>query len=211
MKKISLLAMALLMTVALFAQREETIFGKSGLKVTGAWGGSTTNISQVADDYAVYTGGFGGVEFNRSVFIGWGGYKLVSDVLIGEIGMEQNLEMDYNGLMIGYALMPHKPIHASFMLMGGQGNMQLGEGRKDNIFVVQPSAGLEMNVFRWFHIGLRGGYRAVMDSDVPEITDTDLSGIFGEANLKFGISWNRNLKSRKDQERKTERSDTSWP
>ncbi|MFT4663431.1 MAG: hypothetical protein ACI9VN_001713 [Patescibacteria group bacterium] len=211
MKKLSLLAMSLLMTIALFAQKEETIFGKSGLRLSGAWGGSSTNISQIEDNYAVYSGGFGGLEFNRSVFIGWGGYKLVSDVLIGDVGAEQNLEMDYNGLIFGYALKPHKPIHATFMLMGGKGDVQLGEGQKDKIFVVKPSAGLELNVFRWFHIGLRGGYRIVTDSDIVDISDTDLSGFFGEANLKFGISWNRGSKDRRNQERNRDDRDTTWP
>ncbi|MFK7808987.1 MAG: hypothetical protein AB8F74_14375 [Saprospiraceae bacterium] len=211
MKKLSLLTLSLLMTLSLFAQREETIFGKSGLRITGAWGGLTTNISEVEDDYAVYNGGFGGIEFNRSVFIGWGGYKLGTDVLIGDVGSEKNLEMSFNGLMLGYTPKAHKPIHPSFMLMGGTGQMELGgEEGEDDIFVVQPSAGLELNVFRWFHIDLRGGYRIVMDSDLVDASDTDLSGFFGEANLKFGISWDRGNSSRKRQERERD-EDTSWP
>ena len=199
MKKLSLFVLSFLMTLNLFAQREETIFGKSGLRISGGWGGSTTNISQVGDDYAVYNGGFGGVEFNRSVFIGWGGYKLVNDVNFAAYP-NQNLEMFYNGLMIGYALRAYKPIHPIFMLMGGKGYMKVPEiSGKDYLFVVKPSVGLELNVFRWFHIGLRGGYRIVTDSDVAGITDQDLSGFFGEANLKFGMSWDRGSKNKKKQ------------
>jgi Outer membrane protein beta-barrel domain len=210
MKKLSVLAMTLLMTVSLFAQKEETIFGKSGLRISGAWGGTSSNISQIADDYAVFNGGFGGIEFNRAVFIGWGGYKLNSDVQVGEMPTSPNLEMNYNGLMLGYTLQPHKPIHATFMVMGGKGDLQVNDSAEDNIIVVKPSAGLELNVFRWFHIGLRGGYRMVLDSDLPEVNDTDLSGIFAEANLKFGISWDRSG-NRREQEKKKENPDSSWP
>jgi len=211
MKKLSLVAMSLLMTIALFAQKEQTIFGKSGLRLSGAWGGTSSNVSQIADDYALYAGGFGGLEFNRSVFIGWGGYKLGSDVLIGESGSTQNLEMKYNGMMIGYALKPHKPLHANFMVMGGKGNVELGESGKDKIYVIKPSAGLELNVFRWFHIGLRGGYRIVADSDIADVSDTDLSGFFGEANFKFGISWDRGRRSRRSQEYDRDDRDRTWP
>ena len=189
MKKLSLMTMAMLLSIALFAQTEETMFGKSGLRLTGAWGGSSTMITEISDDYAVYTGGFGGLEFGRSVFVGWGGYKLINDIEFDQIE-PQSFEMKYNGLMVGYAYNAHKPIHPTFMLMGGKGKIEMDDiDRKDNIFVVQPSIGVELNVFRWFHLGLRGGYRMVTDTDLVGLSDSDLSAPFGEVNLKFGFSW----------------------
>ena len=189
MKKISLLTMSLLLTLTLFAQKEETMFGKSGLRLTGAWGGSTTMITEVVNDNAIYTGGYGGLEFGRSLFIGWGGYKLINDIDFDEFET-QSFDMEYKGLMLGYALNAHKPIHPIFMIMGAKGEVEVDDfGAKDNIFVVQPSLGIELNVFRWFHLGLRGGYRMVTDTDMTGLTDSDLSAPFGEVNLKFGFSW----------------------
>ena len=191
MKKISLMALSLLMTVSLFAQREETLFGKSGLRLSGAWGGSTLSVTKFSDDYAVFSGGFGGLEFGKSVFVGWGGYSLVNDVEFDAF-TAQNFEMNYNGLMLGYAFNGQKAIHPTFMLMGGKGDIELEDaGSSDKIFVIQPSLGVELNVFRWFHLGLTGGYRIVTDTDIVGLTDNDLSAPFGQISFKFGWSWGR--------------------
>ena len=189
MKKMYLITMILLMTIGLFAQREETLFGKSGLHLSGAWGGSTMSVTKFSDDYALYSGGFGGLEFGRSLFVGWGGYQLINDVEFDAL-TAQNFEMKYNGLMLGYALNAHKPIHPTFMLMAGKGQVEIDDiNNKDKIFVIQPSLGVELNIFRWLHIGLNGGYRIVTDTDLLDLSDSDLSAPYGEIRFKFGWSW----------------------
>jgi hypothetical protein len=50
---------------------------------------------------------------------------------------------------------------------------------------------VEINVFRWFHIGLEGGYRFISDTNVAGLTNQDLSGLYGQATFKFGFSWGR--------------------
>ena len=51
-------------------------------------------------------------------------------------------------------------------------------------------AGVEINIFRWLHLGLEGGYRFVTSSDIS-LSDRQLSNAFGQATLKFGFSWGR--------------------
>ena len=71
---------------------------------------------------------------------------------------------------------------------------------------MQPSAGVEINVFRWFRLGLEGGYRFVNDNDIAAIQDTQIEGAYGQASLKFGFSWGRfhKRKSTKDYRRNDE-------
>ena len=75
--------------------------------------------------------------------------------------------------------------------------IKLEGGEYDKIFVVQPAAGVEINIFRWFHLGLQGGYRFVTDSSIAGLSDKQLSGAFGQATLKFGWSWGRSNQYKK--------------
>ena len=149
-----------------FGQREETIFGVAGLDLTGAWGGPLTSITSFDGDNAFFRGGFGGLEFNRSLFVGWGGMTLEDEVEF-DAAPGQKVGMKFNGLMLGYAFKPNKVIHPSVNLHTGTGRITF-EGEKDNIYVIQPSAGLNINIFRWFHLNVEGGYRFVngVDQDI---------------------------------------------
>ncbi len=191
MKKISLLIFSLFLAISLFAQREETLFGPYGLQLTGVWGGPSASITQFDNDYAVYTGGSLGLEFGRIVFVGWGRHQLVNDVDFDAF-TAQNFEMKYNGLILGAMALAHKPVHPTFKVLTGRGKIEIDDlSRSDKIFVIQPALGIELNIFRWFHLELTGGYRIVTDTDIPELTDEDLSAPFGELTFKFGYSWGR--------------------
>ena len=191
MKKILLLFSAMLILLSVNAQQEETVFGKSGLRITGAWGGSTTNFTAFDDDYAVLSGGFGGVEFNRFLFLGWGGYRLVDEVRFANLS-QQDFDLNYNGLMLGFSSKSHKVVHPQVMLLTGGGRARLADqGGTDRVFVVQPSAGVTVNIFRWFHLSLEGGYRFVNGTDLVGLTDNNLSNAFGQIRFLFGWSWGR--------------------
>jgi hypothetical protein len=176
------------LAIASFGQRDETILGNRGLRLTGGWGASTTSLTFFDDDFAVISGGYGGLEFGKNVFIGWGGYETTNNFEIDRFD-NSRFDLDYNGLMIGYAPKSFKALHPKFTILAGGGKLRLpGEG-SDKVFVFQPSAGLEFNIFRWFRIGLDGGYRFVTDTDLLEVKDTDISAPYGELTFKFGWSW----------------------
>lgn len=195
MKKSSLIiATCLLFTLSAFAQREQTLFGSNGLHFSGIWGAPTTSITKFKEDYAVFTGGYGGLEFGRTLFIGWGGYKLINDVDFNQLD-NNRFNMDYNGLIIGFTPLASSVVHPAIHILGGKGNVKITNPDqsivRDNVFVVQPALGIELNVFRWLHIGLDAGYRFVMDTDsqVTGLNDSNLSAPYGELKFKFGISW----------------------
>lgn len=178
---------ALFIVTGLFAQGDQTVLGKAGLGWTGVWGGFTTGLTAFEDDYALTKGGFGGLEFGRKLLIGWGGFhtKEPND------NFNSQYDLKYNGLILGYAVQSDKVIHPEFKLLVGGGDAEIvGEG-SDRVFVVQPSAGIEVNVFKFFRFGLDGGYRFVTNTDIPNVQETDFSSFYGELKFKFGLTWGR--------------------
>ncbi|MEL6637622.1 MAG: hypothetical protein AAFW73_08690 [Bacteroidota bacterium] len=193
MKRISilfLLCLGILGTAV--AQREETVFGRSGLRLSGAWGGSSLQLSAFDGDYALLSGGHGGLEFNKSIFLGWGGYNLVDEVRFADLPT-QNLDFSFNGPILGVSLKPHRIIHPRVSLMAGSGEARFrGEPGRDRLFVIQPSGGVAVNVFRWFHLAVEVGYRFVDGTELSGLEDRDLSAAFGQLRFQFGWSWGGN-------------------
>jgi len=175
-------------TFSLIAQQERTVFGKNGWRISGAWGGPAVGVGQLQDELVVFRGGFGGIEFGKKLFLGWGGFETDNDVYIDALD-NNRFKMDYSGFMLGFTPAAHKKIHPNFMLLTGSGHAQVGNSEKDNVFVIQPTLGLELNVFRFFHLSVDGGYRMVTNVNIPEITGRDLSGPYAEVKMKFGFSW----------------------
>jgi hypothetical protein len=175
--------------VAAFAQREETVIGNNGLGFSGLWGGYKHQITQFGNTNSYVSGGFFGLEFGKALLVGWGSYELTDEVKWDQL-QNQNFDMKWRPIVLQYGFKNHKPFHPQIGLDAGRGKLKLGDV-DDRIFVVQPSVGVEINVFRWFHIGLDGGYRFVSDSSIAGLTDSELSGAFGQATLKFGYSWGR--------------------
>lgn len=181
----------------LSAQKEETVVGSRGLGFSGVWGGWKHQLTPFGHSKPSYvSGGFFGLEFGKALFVGWGHYNLIDEFKWDNIENQQ-FDMKWNPVVLGYGFKNYKPIHPQIGVELGRGRVELGDVR-DRIFVVQPSAGVEINVFRWFHLGLDGGYRFVNDSSIGGLTDEELSGWFAQASLKFGFSWGRYHKKKKD-------------
>ncbi len=186
------LALALLTSLnSLIAQKEETVVGSRGLGLTGAWGGWKHQLApfQGNKNPSYVTGGYFGLEFGKALLVGWGHYNLVDEFKWDDIENQQ-FDLKWNPMVLSYGYKNYKAIHPQIGVDLGRGTVQLGDV-KDRIFVVQPTAGVEINVFRWFHLGLDGGYRFVNDSSISGLDDKALSGWFGQASLKFGFSWGR--------------------
>lgn len=194
-----LLAIALMVAAApVFAQKEETVVGSRGLGLTGAWGGWKHQLATFGNQSkpSYMTGGYFGLEFGKALFVGLGHYNLVDEFRWDDIE-NQNFDMRWRPVVLNYGFRNYKAIHPQIGIELGRGRVELGE-QKDRIFVVQPTAGVEINVFRWFHLGLDGGYRLVSDNSIAGLSNEDLSGWFGQANLKFGFSWGRYHKKKSE-------------
>ncbi len=185
-----LLLVALFVSQLAIAQREETIAGERNLGFTGVWGGSKHQLMSLGDNNAYLRGGYFGLEFGKALFIGYGRYRTDDNFTLGAL-QNQDFDMRWRVGTLGYGFQNYKAVHPMINIDAGAGKVRIGDLGSDRIVVIQPSAGIEINVFRWFHLGIEGGYRFVTDSDLPGISDRDLSGAFGQATLKFGFSWGR--------------------
>lgn len=179
----------LIVAFAATAQREETILGSRNWGFSGIWGGYTHQYTQYHQTDGWNRGGFFGFEFGKALNIGWSHYSLRDDILLN--ADNQRFDFKYNGGKLGYAFIPYKAVHPVLNFEVGRGEVKLGGVGKDQVLVLQPSAGIEINVFRWFRLGLEGGYRMVQNYDLGSVTEQQLSGAYGQATIKFGYSWGR--------------------
>lgn len=183
-KIITLLAICMFTYSFVNAQKDETIFNQGGIELTGVWGGSINNLTNFNNNFDISNGGYFVFEFNKNFMIGWTGYG-------SETTLQDGNKANVKGrdLLLGYAFKSYKPVHVVSYLQTGGGELEIGENTKDQVFVVQPSIGIEMNVFRWFRIGADTGYRFVTNVDTPGFNDNDLSSPYVGLRLKFGLSW----------------------
>jgi Outer membrane protein beta-barrel domain len=188
MKKCLIFTLTMLAT-SLFAQKDETLIGKTGLRLTGLWGGSNIGLVGFDGDNSGMGGGFLGLEFNKSLTLGYCGAG--TDGATNYNGQLRKFDLSYGGFLIGYAYRPQKVVHPRVSFLMGSGNLKFNDEPKDQIFVVQPSAGLEVNLFRWFRMGMEGGYRFVSNTSLPKPSDKDVSDAFVQLSFRFGWSWGK--------------------
>lgn len=174
------------------AQKEETVFGIGGVKLTGIWGGSSNGLVRLGNDFSQNNGGFFTFEINDNLLLGWSGYGSGSTLEDG-----RHVDLDGNDLLVGYGFDSYKVVHPFIYLKTGSSTLQVAEAAKDNVFVFQPTIGGEVNIFRWFRVGIDAGYRFVSGVNTAGLSDNDLSSPLVNLKLKFGWSWN-NKKDRVD-------------
>ena len=187
-KKLFIVFLTLTSVHSLWSQGDETLFNRFDLSLTGAWGVSTTSIAKFGNEFATFSGGYGGLEFSKNLFVGWGGFSSVGGIFL-EQKTNRRIDLRYGGLILAYGFKSHKAVHPKVGFLVGSGNVRLRNEGNDRVFVLQPSGGIELNVFRWFRLGLEGGYRLVNDVDFNSISAGDLSGPYGQLSFKFGWSW----------------------
>lgn len=168
----------------LSAQRESTLFnGDNGIKFTGVWGGWNSSLYDFQDNKTLSNGGYLAFEFNNNFLIGWSGYKsdLTND--------GRQIDIDGNDLLLGYAFRSKRVIHPIINLQLGSSRLKIEDVGSDKVFVVQPTAGAELNVTRFFRLGVDAGYRFFSGSDITGFSDADFSGPILGLRFKFGWSW----------------------
>ncbi len=106
-----------------------------------------------------------------------------------------NIYMDYWSLggFVEYTAWSKKLVHLSFPLFIGFGevemdnepdNLELGEAY---LFLVEPSALLEVNLHKYVRFNVGAGYRIVGDMTYRNFDQSDISGFTGYVGLKIGL------------------------
>lgn len=186
MRNIALIfAHILMLSFSTFAQdKQETIFSNSSIDLTGIWGGSTNGLVEFNNNFSLSNSGYFLFEVNHDLLIGWAGYGSGTTLTNGD-----KAQITGHDLVLGYAFNSYKSIHPIIYAKGGRGSLKLNEQKVDKVTVFEPSVGVELNVFRWFRVGLEGGYRFVTSVDVEGLDDSDFSSPVIGLRLKFGWSW----------------------
>ncbi|CAH1000398.1 hypothetical protein LEM8419_01551 [Neolewinella maritima] len=179
-------------------RRENTLFGD--LDLSGLWGGPTYNYSATGDDWALVRGGFGGLELDDNVFIGYGGWSSRDPFTTDDVPslIEQpTYDFRHGGFILAYSPGSDNTIHPRITTILGPGRIKgsvLGlDGSvtefQERMFVGQLMAGAEINLFQWFRLGIEGGYRFASGVDVEGVTANDVSGAVVQIEARFGLSW----------------------
>ncbi|MEZ4985337.1 MAG: hypothetical protein R2795_09925 [Saprospiraceae bacterium] len=192
MRAFAMMLFVCLIGLNLQAQKEETLFNQTNLRLSGAWGTATYNFSAFnGDEWTLIRGGYGGVEFGRTLFVGWGRYETRDPINFND-GIA-GLQFRYGEPVVSISPQSTKLIHPRITFLTGSGKASLTEGDgSDRVFVFQPSAGIELNVFQWFRLGFEGGYRFVGESTPLGLDSGDMSAPFAQVEMRFGLSWGIN-------------------
>lgn len=160
-----LLAFFIMLLSAPLIAQEEVIFDK--VTVHGGFGGLIIEMTSMDDQSGVMVGGGGGIIINSFFLGGFGQGGSFAEHIVD--GQEYPINFGYGGLWLGYVVPSQKAIHFFSSLKIAGGGISLTEDRSDNanalfnetVFVAQPEAGIEVNMFKWFRIALTGNYRVV--------------------------------------------------
>lgn len=211
MKKTMITLCLLLMATCAFAQEEremKTLFGNGSIYAHGAYGGLTTNYSNIDGRDAILIGGRGAWLINHRIGIGLAGTGFLTsantDALLND---RYQLVGGYGGLFLEFIANPESPIHVSFPLTIGAGGVSYAKsynsfrGNDLNFldedsqafFVVEPGVELELNVVKFMRVAFGVSYRYTSDIDLKYVTSGQaittkdaLTGLSGGITLKFG-------------------------
>ena len=183
---------------SLLAQNEtKTLFGDSGLVNTNNLGFFVTpsyGFTQMDGSNATLLNLRSGISIKDKFT--FGGYFNISHNESrpqSEIIPNAYLEYWTVGGFAEYTLLSKKVIHLTFPLYVGYGEVQMynengiaGLG-KENLLQIEPSAFLEINLFKNTRLNVGAGYRFVGEMDYRNLNQSDISGLTAYFGLKLGL------------------------
>jgi len=186
---IQIIAFCLIAITSFSQNKEETLFGS--IDHIGGFGGPMIEVSSINGETVADVGGGGALILDNFFF---GGYGLGTDAPNIQIGLEQfDIDFGHGGLWFGFVAPPYKVAHvySSFKLGWGEANLKDNDGDKlfsDNVLVLTPEVGVELNITHWFKLAFSGGYRFVdgVNTLPGDLTDDSFSSPFGALTFRFG-------------------------
>ena len=190
MKKTIFYTILLCIAFQLNAQRDQTLFSGTKLDQSGSWAGFSYTPTEIAGESSIQGGVDVKLEYNNSFILGWQWRKTTDEIEFQDAISTDQLEFGHHTFLAGYSFKNYKVVHPILSVGVGPGNLKIN-GDKDRLLVIQPSAGVEVNLFRWMRLGIEGGYRYVTGSQYDRLENEELSNYFGTVSFRFGWSWGR--------------------
>lgn len=178
----------------------QTIFNKCfcSTNISG-FGGPIMEFSEIGGQDAISVGGMGAVMVNNFYFGGYG-QGLTNNVYASEDAQALELSFGHGGLIAGFSILPKSAIHLTAGARLGWGALKFHEIRSfsqpsqfneinfeaDNVYIVTPEAGIELNLFPFMTASATVGYRFVNNIDFQQFKDMELEGTTINIGVKFG-------------------------
>jgi len=155
---------------------------------SGGFGAPVVKFSQLLDQFALFAGARGGWIANHRFVIGGGMYTLVNT--IDKPGLVEPIsKFIYGGFEVEYVALWSEPVHFTVGTLVGAGRRfrtDQPDPDHDEVFVLEPAVGLEVNAASFFRIVAGAGYRYVSRVTSGDIENEDLRAFFGSLTFKFG-------------------------
>ena len=192
-----LLGIALCQFNLLAQDDSETLFGDSGLVHTGNLGffiAPGYGFTEMDGSNATLLNLRGGLSFRDKLTVGvYFGISHNESRPNSEMTPNTYLEHWTVGGFAEYTVLSKKLIHLTFPLFIGYGEVQMynengiaGLGN-ENFFQIEPSAYIEVNLFKNTRLNFGAGYRFVGEMDYRNLNQSDISGLTAYLGLKFGL------------------------
>lgn len=196
MKKLLITLTLAIMAVGMLSAQTQTLFNRT--RVVGGFGAPIVEIG-LSDNYNTAIGGGGAVLINSFFVGGYGMASLDFEELLTDDGDLESVELAHGGLWLGFSFPSDKLLHFYGSTRIGWGAIDIAVDRRSNadldqVFVLTPEIGIELNVTRWFRLAGTIGYRYLdgANEDANALyTNDDFRGSFAGITLRFGGFGNR--------------------
>jgi hypothetical protein len=170
----------------------------SGKLHNGGYGAPVVKVTSLVGQAGVLVGGRGAWVIGHSFTLGGAGYGLPTRVEAPDeargSATKTALALGYGGFQVGYIFLPGEIVHFSgALLIGGGGVAVLDRSQAEwqamhsaAVFVLEPEAGVEVNITPLIRGGIHFSYRYMSDSTIPGLSSGALSGPSAGLMLAFG-------------------------
>ena len=204
MKKLLFIIVISLFTTSLFSQENkeyeiQTLLGKNISH--GGYLGLTMGYTQINGTDALNAGGRLGWVINHRLVIGIAGNGFANSRYYYNSYMQSEtmIEGGYGGLFIEPVIGSRLPVHLSFPILFGAGGLSYNKSyydgadpwesytyEEDAFALIEPGVEVELNLMKFFRIGVGASYRYTTDIHLQNNKSEMLNGISGNVSLKFG-------------------------
>ncbi|MDH5301028.1 MAG: hypothetical protein OEW58_06665 [Gammaproteobacteria bacterium] len=184
MKKWLVCALLVCSASAMAEERQLLVTGEMD---SGGLGGPMVRMTQLQGEDHLMVGGYGAWLVNHHFYLGGGGFSSIKDV--GDYG-----NFSYGGLLLGTFIRPFDSVHYYADCLISSGDLQESSAansnlpvRSDGVMLLEPSAGVAMNVAKVVKVNAGVSYRHVSGVDYAGISNSDLSGTSFNISVVFGV------------------------
>lgn len=176
----------------------ETLAGRHGvLKHNGWYVGPSIGSTMVNGNIAFNAGVKSAWLANRAYGLGLAAYGFGWDGSTQDnptLRSDRRLNGGYGGALFQYIFRPNHLVHGLFDVTVGGGfvctrlnanNDNRCEGGR-GFFMIEPTAGFELNLTDFMRAGMTGGYRFTAAEERDGVSGSDLGGVVALANVAFG-------------------------